>query len=122
MVSANDKFTTIDEYIYGFPDEVQNLLQIVRETIKAAAPEAIEKISWQMPTFYQNGNLIHFAAHKNHIGIYPAPDAIEEFSTELKPYVKSKGSIHFSLDKPIPVDLLAKIVKFRVIENTKKGL
>ena len=120
MINTKSKFSNIDEYISTFNNDTQEVLNIIRNTIKKAAPDAIEKISWSMPTFYQNGNLIHFAAHKNHIGIYPAPDAIEEFKDELSKYKMTKGSIHFPLNKNIPADLLEKIVRYRVAINTKK--
>ena len=109
--------TTIDEYIAGFPDDVQQILQKIRSTIHEAAPEAREKISYQMPTFFLNGNLVHFAAFKEHIGFYPVPTGIEKFKKELSVYKQGKGSVQFPLDQPIPYDLITKIVKFRVKEN-----
>jgi uncharacterized protein YdhG (YjbR/CyaY superfamily) len=112
---------TIDEYIAGFPEDIQALLQKVRKTIHTAAPDAEEKISYQMPTFYLKGNLVHFAAFKNHIGFYPAPTGIEEFTKELSPYAGGKGSARFPLDKPIPYDLIRRIVRFRVKENLQKA-
>ena len=108
---------TIDEYIAGFPADVQEVLQKIRMTIHEAAPEAREKISYQMPTFYLNGNLVHFAAFKEHIGFYPVPTGIEKFKKELSVYKQGKGSVQFSLDQPMPYDLITKIVKFRVEEN-----
>lgn len=111
---------TIDEYIAGFPPDIRAILQQIRATIQAAAPEATEKISYQMPTFYLNGNLVHFAAFKKHIGLYPAPSGVAAFQEELAPYVKAKGSIQFPLDKPIPYDLIARITAFRVEENSGK--
>jgi uncharacterized protein YdhG (YjbR/CyaY superfamily) len=114
-------FTSIDEYIATFPQEIQKILQELRAAIKAAAPEAQEKISYQMPTFAQKGNVVHFAAHKNHIGLYPAPQGIEAFKDELAKYEGTKGSIHFPIGQPLPLDLIAKIVKFRVAENLKKA-
>ena len=113
-------FTTIDEYIATFPKDMQKIMKEIRATIKAAAPRATEKISYQMPTFYLNGNLVHFAAFKKHIGFYPAPRGIEAFKKELSAYKGAKGSVQFPLDKPIPLKLIAKIVKFRVTENLKK--
>ncbi|MCE5206854.1 MAG: DUF1801 domain-containing protein [Chloroflexi bacterium] len=112
--------SSIDEYIAGFPAEVQKTLREIREVIKTAAPEAEEKISYQIPTFYLNGNLIHFAAYKNHIGIYPTSGGIEKFETELSAYKESKGTLRFSLHQPIPYDLISQIVKFRVKENLDK--
>lgn len=97
--------------------EVKILLRELRKTIKDAAPMATEKISYQMPTYYLNGNLVHFAAYKNHIGFYPAPSAIEAFKGELSSFKWSKGSIHFPINKPLPYDLIRKMVEFRVIEN-----
>lgn len=121
MESSKVNFTSIDEYIATFPAEIQQLLQEIRTTIKAAAPEAEEKISYQMPTFALHGNLVHFAAFKHHIGLYPAPTGIEAFKEELAPYAGAKGSIRFPLDKPIPFALISKIVKFRVNENVAKA-
>lgn len=114
-------FTTIDEYIATFPKETQTILEEIRATIKAAAPEAQEKISYQMPTFFLNGNLVHFAAFKNHIGFYPVPSGIEKFKKELSVYEQGKGSARFPLDKPMPLALITKIVKFRVKENLAKA-
>jgi uncharacterized protein YdhG (YjbR/CyaY superfamily) len=111
----------IDEYIAGFPEDVQAILQKVRATIRAAAPEAEETISYQMPSFRLKGYLVYFAAHKSHIGLYPAPSGIEEFMQELSPYVGGKGSVRFPLDRPIPYDLIARIVKFRAEENLAKA-
>lgn len=108
---------TIDEYIAGFPADIQELLEKVRATIHKAAPDATEAISYQMPTFKQNGNLVHFAAFKSHIGFYPVPSGIEAFKQELSKYPQGKGSVQFPLDKPIPYALITKIVKFRVKEN-----
>jgi uncharacterized protein YdhG (YjbR/CyaY superfamily) len=109
----------IDEYIAGFPKDIQVLLQLMRKTIHEAAPEATEKISYGMPTFFLNGNLVHFAAFKAHIGFYPAPSGIEKFKKELSVYKGAKGSVQFQLDQPLPLALVAKIVKFRVQENGK---
>jgi uncharacterized protein YdhG (YjbR/CyaY superfamily) len=110
----------IDEYIAGFPGEVQELLEKVRATIREAAPEAEEAIKYQIPTFVLHGNLVHFAAFKKHIGFYPAPDGIEKFKEELSAYKGAKGSVQFPLDEPIPFDLISRIVKFRAEENLKK--
>jgi uncharacterized protein YdhG (YjbR/CyaY superfamily) len=115
-------FTSIDEYIAAFPADVQKILQELRATIQAAAPDAEEKISYQMPTFFLNGNLVHFAAFKNHIGFYPAPQGIEAFKGELSKYKGAKGSVQFPLDKPLPLKLIGRIVKFRAAENRKKAV
>lgn len=114
-------FSTIDEYIGLFPEDIQQILQEIRQVIKSAAPEATEKISYQMPTFYLKGNLVHFAAFKNHIGFYPVPSGIEKFKEELSQYKGGKGSVQFPLDKPIPYDLIKRIVLFRVEENFAKA-
>ncbi len=112
--------TSIDEYIAAAPSEVQAILKEVRAAIKAAAPEATERIAYGMPTFFLNGNLVHFAAHKNHIGFYPTPSGIEKFKKELSKYEGAKGSVQFPLDQPMPLQLISKIVKFRVGENQQK--
>jgi len=111
--------TTIDEYISMFSPEIQIRCQELRETIRSAAPDATEKISWRMPTFYQNGNLIHFAVHKNHIGVYPGPNVIEIFKEDLNQYRYSKGAIQFSNDRPIPFDFIKRIVQFLITEIQK---
>lgn len=111
----------MDEYIAGFPPDVQAILQEVRATIRKAAPQAKETISYQMPTFTLNGNLVHFAGFKNHIGFYPVPSGIEAFKDDLSGYVQGKGSVQFPLDKPIPYDLIRRIVEFRVKENLQKA-
>jgi uncharacterized protein YdhG (YjbR/CyaY superfamily) len=121
MEGKKGGFNSIDEYIATFPEETQKILEDVRATIKASAPEAEEKISYQMPTFYLKGNLIHFAAWKNHVGIYPTPSGTEAFKKELSIYESAKGSIKFPIDQPMPLDLISKIVKFRVAENLKKA-
>jgi uncharacterized protein YdhG (YjbR/CyaY superfamily) len=110
----------IDEYILGFPEKVQEILQKIRLTIKKAAPEAEEVISYQMPTFRLNGNLVHFAAFKDHIGFYPIPSGIEAFKEELAPYKGGKGSVQFPVNGKIPYSLITKIVKFRVMETREK--
>ncbi len=113
--------TTIDEYIAGFPTDIQEKLHAMRATIHAAAPEATEKISYEMPTFYQQGNVVHFAAFKNHIGFFPAPSGIERFAQEIGPYQTSKGTLQFPLTQPIPFDLVTKITEFRVQENLTRA-
>lgn len=114
-------FTTIDEYIAGFPPETQAILQELRAVIRAAAPEAQEKISYQMPTFALHGNLVHFAAWKTHIGLYPTASGTQAFQQELAAYTTSKGAVRFPLDQPLPFDLIRKIVAFRVEEARQKA-
>ena len=121
MSDKNDGFNSIDEYIASFPPDIQRILEELRATIKSAAPEADEKISYQMPTFALKGNLVHFAAFTNHIGFYPTPSGIQEFEQELSAYQSAKGSVQFPLDKPLPLNLIRKIVKFRVAENLVKA-
>lgn len=111
----------IDDYIANFPPDVQELLQKVRATIREAAPDAEETIKYQMPTFVLKGNLVYFGGFKMHVGFYPVPTGIEAFAEELAPYKTGKGSIQFPFDKPIPYDLITKVVKFRVQENLKKA-
>jgi uncharacterized protein YdhG (YjbR/CyaY superfamily) len=113
--------TNIDEYIATFPPDIQAILQKIRTTITKAAPQAEEAISYQMPTFRLNGNLVHFAAFKNHIGFYPTPTGTETFRKELSAYEGGKGSVRFPLDKPIPYGLITRIVKFRVKENRQRA-
>ncbi|MCA9866382.1 MAG: DUF1801 domain-containing protein [Anaerolineae bacterium] len=107
---------TIDDYIARYPEDVQAILQQIRQTIHEAAPEATEAISYQMPTFKLHGNLVHFAAFKNHIGFYPVPSGIKVFQDELSAYVQGKGSVQFPLNQPMPYDLISRIVKYRVGE------
>jgi uncharacterized protein YdhG (YjbR/CyaY superfamily) len=114
-------FKTIDEYISPFPPEVQEILQTLRKMIKESAPEAKEKISYQMPTFALRGNLVHFAAYKNHIGFYPGAIGIAAFEQKLSEYKSSKGTVQFPIDKPLPYELISEMVKFRVTENKKKA-
>ena len=121
MESSKVGFESIDEYIATFPEEIQKILEELRTTIKAAAPDAEEKISYQMPTFALKGNLVHFAAHKNHIGFYPTPSGIEAFEQELSVYEGAKGSVKFPIEKPLPLGLISKIVAFRVAENLKRA-
>src|SRR5438876_6661563 len=116
-----DKPKNINEYIAAFPKDVQNILEQIRATIKKAAPEAEEAIKYRMPTFTLHGNLIHFAAYKNHIGLYPAPIAIAKFKKELSLYASAKGSARFPLDQPIPFDLVSRIVKFRVQHDLQRA-
>jgi len=121
MIKSAAAPKTVDDYIGRFPPNVRALLTKVRTTIKAAAPTALEKISYQMPTFYLNGNLVHFAAHPQHLGFYPTPSGITAFQKELTPYKSAKGSVQFPLDESMPLDLIRKIVEFRVKENSTKG-
>ncbi|MFN0034515.1 MAG: iron chaperone, partial [Saprospiraceae bacterium] len=114
------KPSSIDEYIVGFPEEVQKVLEQIRATIRAAAPEATEVISYAIPTFSQQGHLVHFAAFKNHIGFYATPSGHEAFEKELSVYKQGKGSVQFPIDEPMPLDLIARIVAFRVKENVEK--
>jgi uncharacterized protein YdhG (YjbR/CyaY superfamily) len=119
-VSDRTKTKVIDNYISNFPENTQKLLQQLRAIIQKAAPQAEEMINYGIPTFKLNGNLVHFAGYKNHIGFYPAPSAIKAFSKELSVYKGAKGSVQFPLDKAIPSALISKIVKFRVKENLEK--
>lgn len=113
-------YKTIDEYINTFPEDVRQILSELRKAIKEAAPQAEETINYQMPTFTLNGNLVHFAAFKNHIGFYPTPTGIEAFKKELAPYKGAKGSVQFPIDQPLPLPLIRKIVAYRVKENLEK--
>ena len=117
---AKQKFRTVDEYIASFSPEVQEILQKIRAIVRKAAPEAEETIKYQMPTFIFKGNLVYFAAFKNHIGFFPKASAIEAFKKQLSSYQTSKGTIQFPIDEPIPFDLVKEIVQFRVRENTFK--
>lgn len=110
------KFEDIDTYIDSFPIVTQKILEQVRVTIRKAAPQAKERINYGIPTFTLNGNLVHFAGFKNHIGFYPTPSAIDAFRKELSVYEGAKGSVKFPIDKPMPLDLIYRIVKFRVEE------
>jgi uncharacterized protein YdhG (YjbR/CyaY superfamily) len=115
----NDSFpSNIDEYIRGFDSPVREKLEIMRRIISESAPDAVEAISYRMPTFRLYGNLVHFAAFKSHIGFYPAPTGIEAFGSELSQYGNAKGSVRFPHDRPLPEDLIRRIVRFRVEENT----
>lgn len=120
MESKQDAPITISDYIARQPADVQTILLQIRAVIHEAAPEATEKISYGMPTFYLNGNLVHFAAHAHHIGFYPTPSGTERFEAELAPYKRAKGTVQFQLDQPMPYDLIRQIVKFRVAENLNK--
>jgi uncharacterized protein YdhG (YjbR/CyaY superfamily) len=120
MVPA-EKFETIDEYIESFPENVQSVLVKLRATVQQAAPKAVESISYDMPTFKLNGErLVYFSAWKNHIGLYSIPEGNEAFRKELSPYAGEKGSLRFPLGKPIPYDLVKKIVMLRMKEIRQK--
>jgi uncharacterized protein YdhG (YjbR/CyaY superfamily) len=110
------KPTTVEEYLGQFDGEVLAILQQTRKTLRAALPDATEKISWSMPTYWQTRNLIHFAAQRNHLGVYPGPEAIEAFKDRLAGFHTSKGSIQFLYDKPIPYDLIADLAKFQLAD------
>jgi uncharacterized protein YdhG (YjbR/CyaY superfamily) len=113
--------TTIDEYIAGFPAEIQAVLEKVRLTIREAAPDAQETIGYGIPTFTYYGNLVHFGAYKKHLGFYPAPRGIEKFKDELSVYEGAKGTVQFPYDQPIPYDLISRIVVFRVQDNLERA-
>ncbi|MCE5213499.1 MAG: DUF1801 domain-containing protein [Methanobacterium sp.] len=115
---SRKKYQSVDEYVSAFPESVQIILEKMRMVIRESAPEAVETINYGMPTFQLNGNLVHFAAYKKHIGFYPTPSAIEAFKDEFSSYKSSKGAVQFPLDKPIPYDLVRKMVIFRVRENS----
>jgi len=118
MIPNNAK--NIDEYVAGFPKEIQAMLEQIRETIRKVAPKAEEAIKYAIPTFVLNGkNLVHFAAFKNHIGFYPTPTGIESFKKELSKYKQGKGSVQFPLDEPMPLALITKIVKFNMVRNAE---
>jgi len=123
MESNKRQFKSIDEYIRTFPEDVQDILEKMRRTIKKAAPQAVESISYQMPTFKLKGkSLVYFAGYKNHIGFYPIPSGIEAFEEELSTYKQGKGSVQFPLSRPVPYDLVKKIVVYRSKEVlAKKG-
>ena len=121
MEGNKTTFNSIDEYILQFPPEIQEILTKLRKVIKESAPDAVEKISYQMPAFVLHGNLVYFAAFKNHIGFYPTLSGIETFKNELAEYKSGKGSIQFPIKKPIPYELVSRIVKFRAAENMKNA-
>lgn len=121
MDEKKAKVESVDEYISQFPAEIQEILQKLRKVIKEAAPDAVEKISYQMPTFALSGNLVHYAAFKNHIGFYPAPSGIEAFKEELSGYKGAKGSVQFPLNQELPYELISRIVQFRAAENKEKA-
>jgi len=122
MISTKQKFETKDMYIKIFPKDIQKLLETIRQTIKKSVPVAEEAISYQIPTFKLKGNLVHFAAFKNHIGFYPGSKAIKDFQKDLTKYKSSKGAVQFPIDNPMPLSLIRKIVKHGVKENSRKSL
>lgn len=115
-------YSTVEAYIAQFPAEVQEILQSLRKSILDAAPGSVEKISYKIPTFYLNGNLVHFAAYPTHIGFYPGPSGIAAFEEELSAYKYAKGSVQFPIKEPLPFALIQKIVRFRVKENLSKAI
>ncbi len=119
-MAPKKKFVSIDEYIAAFPKNIQNVLQDLRQAIREAAPEAEEGISYQIPVFKLNGDLVWFAAFKDHIGFYPRASGIEAFQDKLSAYEISKGTVKFPINEPIPLDLVKKMVRFRVQENLHK--
>jgi uncharacterized protein YdhG (YjbR/CyaY superfamily) len=119
MQTVSSGITTIDHYIQRCPEHIRDRLRELRATIKRAAPNAVEKISYRMPTFYYHGNLVHFAAFARHIGFYPTPSGIEAFKSELRHYKNAKGSVQFPIDEPLPLELIGRIVRFRVEENAE---
>ena len=121
MAMMNKNVKDINSYLFDFPEAVQAMLQNIRQTIAKAAPNAVETISYGIPTFKQYGNLVHFAGYKNHIGFYPGAGAIETFKKELAAYKLSKGTLQFPLDKKLPLALITKIVKYRVKQDEEKA-
>jgi len=120
MSKLKKKYTSIDEYISDFPKDIQELLEELREFLSKLVPEAEETINYKIPTFKLNGNLVHFAGYEKHIGFYPTPSGIDAFKEELAHYKPGKGSVRFPINKPIPYDLVEKIVEFRVKEQLNK--
>ena len=121
MKSTKTRFNSIDEYIATFPDNIQKTLEELRSTIRAAAPEADETISYNIPTFTSNGKyLIYFAGWKNHISLYPIPTGTDAFNKQVSKYVEGKGTLKFPIDKPLPLKLITKIVKLKVAQSRKR--
>lgn len=120
MAEPAQPLQTIDDYIERYPPQIQEILQQVRAAIREAAPQAVEKIAYQMPTFFLKGNLVHFAVYSHHLGFYPTPSGIAAFQEELKPYKRSKGAVQFPLEQPMPLDLIRRITAYRVSENLAK--
>jgi uncharacterized protein YdhG (YjbR/CyaY superfamily) len=119
-MSSRKHFRTMDEYINTFPKETQDILERLKQTIQKAAPKATQTISYGIPTFQFHGNLVHFAAYKNHIGFYPTTGAIEAFKKELSRYKGGKGSVQFPINQALPFALIKAIVKYRVKENWER--
>jgi uncharacterized protein YdhG (YjbR/CyaY superfamily) len=121
-MTSRSTANSVDEYIAEFPPETQKVLEEMRELIRAVAPGATETISYAIPTFDLNGkHLVHFAGYARHVGLYPAPSGLEAFKDDLKPFKPGKGSVQFPLDQPLPVDLIRRIVEFRVEETNRKA-
>lgn len=120
MNTSMMKYDNVDHYINDYPENVQIILKEIRETIKKAAPEATEFISYGMPAYKQNGILVYFAAFKKHIGFYATPDGHSEFENELSMYKRGKGSVQFPIDKPMPFELISSIVAFKLSQNLSK--
>lgn len=120
MERKTPRYATIDEYIQSFPEHARQKLVELRNLVRKQAPQAQEKISYQIPTFFLNGNLVHFAAYENHIGFYPTSSGIRAFKSKLSKYKNAKGSVQFPMDEPLPVELIKQMVKFRVAENLRK--
>ncbi len=121
MDGKKKEILTIDEYIQKFPKDVQEKLESIRRLVRELAPEAREKISYRMPTFSLNGNLVHFAAFKTHIGFYPTPSGVSEFQKDLSRYKNGKGSVQFPLDEALPTELIKRMIKFRLEKNRLSG-
>jgi uncharacterized protein YdhG (YjbR/CyaY superfamily) len=122
MIPERKQFTTIDEYIGTFPEDVRRILEQMRQAIRDAAPDAEETISYRIPAFRQDGILVYFGAFRDHVSFFPTGSGIEAFRKELEPYIGGKGTARFPLDRPVPYDLVKEIVRFRVKENlAKKG-
>jgi uncharacterized protein YdhG (YjbR/CyaY superfamily) len=121
MEANEGRAATVDEYIAHFPEDVQRILAKVRAVIREAAPGAVERISYGMPAYFENGALVWFAAHRRHIGFYPRASGIEAFKERLSAYKGAKGSVQFPLDKPMPYELIAEIVRYRVVENRNRA-
>lgn len=113
-------YQSVDQYIAGFSSQTQEILQSLRKMIQQLVPEATEKISYQMPTFVLHGNLVHYAAYKNHIGFYPGASGIKAFESAISSYKSAKGSVQFPITEPLPYELITEIVKYRVADNIER--
>jgi uncharacterized protein YdhG (YjbR/CyaY superfamily) len=120
MGKYKKEYSSIDEYTRSFPEQIQNKLEELRNVIKEQVPEALEKISYQMPAFFLNGNLVYFAGYSKHIGFYPGPSGIDAFKSELSKYKYAKGSVQFPIEEPLPIELIKKKVNFKAEANIKK--